>query len=258
MTAKMPSGIRGSVAVSNAGGGGGDGQQFYCAGQGRSRCMAPACSPQIRGILGTGMEAGDGVWANMLAWINAVDFDAVPFCQGLPDGSPAPWGNEISYLFNTPDDTEPLTPEENIGSGLPVGIGGNQPSSMYLIKNNDGSPFFSPTILRMQAQWPICTYYGVYSLDFANGSGGKVLLTEIAFGQTANNAGIFELPSAQSSTTTAGVQPVYLAVPLLTKDLFAQYFSEIYGPTGWMTGPAWDPTKVAFPSGTDPFTGTAP
>jgi hypothetical protein len=213
-------------------------------------CGGLAACYGFRGVIVSGLEAGDGVWANMLVWLD--DFDC----------STVPWGYIQSNTFSNPSLT---APDNSSSGGQPVNSSNPGPLafSQWFVIDNNGDPFAEPNGVKCQVSWPAGSAYGVFAVDAWNAyQTGHICCT----GTTgACGASIIEInrPNPELPGPIPWNRLHYVAeLGLTPANIDAVYAAQLAFGVAANYGPNWNVNKICFPTpipGTnDPFDDAAP
>jgi hypothetical protein len=195
------------------------------------------------------LEAGDGVWANMLQWLKDFQCDTVP------------WGYIQSNTFSTPSRT---TPDNTSSGGAPINSSNPGPLafSQWFVIDNNGDPFAEPNGVKCQAWWPGGSAFGVFAVDAWNAyQTGHICCTGTTLACGGN---IVDIPVP----TDALPGPIpwnrlhYVAeLGLTPSNIDTVYTNQLAFGVAPNYGPNWNVNKVcfptAFPSVNDPFNDAA-
>jgi hypothetical protein len=222
---------------------------FQTLGSGCGQPTAGLCY-NFRGVVVTGLVAGDGIWANMYSWLNNFDLTTVP------------WG----YLqTNAVSDPSLTAPDNSSSGGMPVNSSNPGPAgfSQWFVIDNNGDPFAQPTGQRCQVAWPAGSPYGVYAIDSWNALQTALICCTGTTGACGANVIDIPLPNsslpgpipwnrchyiAQLGLTPANIQSTY--VKNLAFGVAANYGAN------WNVNQVCYPTQ--FPSPDDPFDNDIP
>jgi len=186
------------------------------------------------------ITVSDGVWANMVNFANDFDFDAngVPWNEG--------YGCVADYSFTSPSDFSP-----SFGG---LGSGAYFASSLYVVTDDTGALVDAAQVMRTQVRWPIKSQYGVISVAPGTYYYPQAILC--ATGMSADDTFIFDLrvpgsaPEGYFKTFSQ-----YIAQMGVTPDRLNDFFLKYCdgSPTTPTYSDAWDITRIANPSPSDPF-----
>ena len=209
----------------------------------------PACFG-FRGVAVSGLEPGDGVWAKMLAWLDAFDCSTVP------------WGYLQSNAFSTPDLSAPDNAESG---GHPVNESNPGPLgfSTWFVVDNTGAPFAEPGGAKCQLMWPAGTAYGVFAVDAWNALQTGLICCTGRTGGCGSNIIEINRPNAELPSPIPWNRCHYVAQPGVTSaNINATYAAQLAFGVLPNYGANWDPTKVCFPTplpnNNDPFDDDVP
>jgi hypothetical protein len=204
----------------------------------------------FRGVVASGLETGDGVWANMLAWLDAFDVSTVP------------WGYLQSNAFSTTSLTEPDNPEsggEPVNSSNPGPIGFSQ----WFVVDNDGNPFEEPNGVKCQVYWPGGSLYGIFAVDAWNAlQTGHIC----CIGTTGTCGGsLLEInrPNVELPSPIPWNRLHYVAeLGLTAANMDTVYTAQLAFGVAPNYGPHWNPSQACYPTvppgKNDPFDDDVP